>query len=105
MSENLADILVINGMVLTMNSEEQKIDPGFVSIKDDRIIGLGPMASLSSRDTPKKIIDARGGIVMPGLINAHTHAAMTCFRGMADDLPLDDLAEQSYFSGGSQARP
>jgi 5-methylthioadenosine/S-adenosylhomocysteine deaminase len=89
MSENLADIQVINAMVLTMNSEEQKFNPGFVSIKDDLIIGVGPMASLTSPDiSPKKIIDARGGIVMPGLINAHTHAAMTCFRGMADDLPL-----------------
>jgi 5-methylthioadenosine/S-adenosylhomocysteine deaminase len=89
MSENLADIQVINAMVLTMNSEEQKFNPGFVSIKDDLIIDVGPMESLSSPDIPpKKIIDARGGIVMPGLINAHTHAAMTCFRGMADDLPL-----------------
>ncbi len=89
MNENLADIQVINGMVLTMNSEEQKFNRGFVAIKDDRIIGLGPMANLSScLYNPKKIIDARGGIVMPGLVNAHTHAAMTCFRGMADDLPL-----------------
>ena len=88
MSENLADIHVINGMVLTMNSGEQKFAHGFVSIKDDRIISLGPMASLSSTDIPKKTIDAHGGIVMPGLVNAHTHAAMTCFRGMADDLPL-----------------
>jgi 5-methylthioadenosine/S-adenosylhomocysteine deaminase len=88
MSENLADILIINGLVLTMNSGEQTFNPGFVAIKDDRIISLGPMASLSSPDIPKKIIDVRGGIVMPGLINAHTHAAMTCFRGMADDLPL-----------------
>jgi 5-methylthioadenosine/S-adenosylhomocysteine deaminase len=88
MSENLTDILIINGLVLTMNSKEQTFDPGFLAIKDDRIISLGPMASLSSPDIPGKIIDVRGGIVMPGLINAHTHAAMTCFRGMADDLPL-----------------
>jgi 5-methylthioadenosine/S-adenosylhomocysteine deaminase len=97
MSENLADILIINGLVLTMNSGEQTLDPGFVAIKDDRIISLGPMASLSSLDIPQKIIDVRGGIVMPGLINAHTHAAMTCFRGMADDLPLMTWLNEHIF--------
>jgi 5-methylthioadenosine/S-adenosylhomocysteine deaminase len=88
MSENLTDILIINGMILTMNPEDQKLDPGYVAIKEDRIIDVGPMTNLFSLDHSKKIINALGGIVMPGLINAHTHAAMTCFRGMADDLPL-----------------
>jgi 5-methylthioadenosine/S-adenosylhomocysteine deaminase len=88
MSENLVDILVTNAIVLTMNSMDQKFNPGFVAIKDDRIISLGPMENLSPLDISKKTINAQGGIVMPGLINAHTHAAMTCFRGMADDLPL-----------------
>lgn len=97
MSENLADILIINGLVLTMNSREQKFDPGFVAIKDDRIISLGPMANLSSPDMSKKIIDVHGGIVMPGLINAHTHAAMTCFRGLADDLPLMTWLNEHIF--------
>lgn len=97
MSENLADILIINGLVLTMNSREQKFDPGFVAIKDDRIISLGPMANLSSPDMSEKIIDVHGGIVMPGLINAHTHAAMTCFRGLADDLPLMTWLNEHIF--------
>jgi 5-methylthioadenosine/S-adenosylhomocysteine deaminase len=88
MSENLVDILITNAIVLTMNSLGQKFNPGFVAIKDDRIMSLGPMTNLSPLDNPKKTINAQGGIVMPGLINAHTHAAMTCFRGMADDLPL-----------------
>jgi 5-methylthioadenosine/S-adenosylhomocysteine deaminase len=88
MSENLADILVTNAIVLTMNSADQKFNPGFVAIKNDHIIGLGSMTNLSPLDIPRKTINAGGGIVMPGLINAHTHAAMTCFRGMADDLPL-----------------
>jgi 5-methylthioadenosine/S-adenosylhomocysteine deaminase len=88
MSKNSADIIVTNAIVLTMNSADQKFNPGFVAIKEDRIIGLGPMTNLSPLDIPHKTINARGGIVMPGLINAHTHAAMTCFRGIADDLPL-----------------
>jgi 5-methylthioadenosine/S-adenosylhomocysteine deaminase len=88
MSENVADIIVTNAIVLTMNSADQNFNPGFVAIKDDRIIGVGLMKNLSPLDIPQKTINARGGIVMPGLINAHTHAAMTCFRGIADDLPL-----------------
>jgi 5-methylthioadenosine/S-adenosylhomocysteine deaminase len=97
MSENLPDILLINGMVLTMNSMEQKFDPGFVAIKDDCIIGLGPMTELSTLDSAQKTINARGGIIMPGLVNAHTHAAMTCFRGMADDLPLMTWLNEHIF--------
>lgn len=87
MNGKTVDILVTNAIVLTMNTDAQKFDPGFVAIKKDRITGVGPMDNCSFTSNCKTI-DARGGIVMPGLINAHTHAAMTCFRGMADDLPL-----------------
>lgn len=96
-TENSADIRIINGIVLTMNSGEQQFNPGFVTIKDDHIVALGPMDSLSPTDSSKKIIDARGSIVMPGLVNAHTHAAMTCFRGMADDLPLMTWLNEHIF--------
>lgn len=97
MNENLPDILVINGLILTMNSMEQKLDPGFVAIKDDSITRVGSMSNLEPSDIPQKTIDARGGIVMPGLVNAHTHAAMTCFRGMADDLPLMNWLNDHIF--------
>lgn len=80
-------MVVINGNVLTMDCCERKFNPGFVSIKGNRIVEVGPMANYTAFDN-LKIIDACGGIIMPGLINAHNHAAMTCFRGMADDLPL-----------------
>ena len=97
MNENLPDILVINGLILTMNSAEQKFDPGFVAIKDDFITRVGSMSNLEPSDIPQKTIDAHGGIVMPGLVNAHTHAAMTCFRGMADDLPLMNWLNDHIF--------
>jgi 5-methylthioadenosine/S-adenosylhomocysteine deaminase len=87
MNENQLDTVVINGNVLTMDCCERKFNPGFVSIKGNRIVEVGPMEKYTAYDN-LKIIDACGGIIMPGLINAHTHAAMTCFRGMADDLPL-----------------
>ncbi len=70
-----------------MDPHGTQIPDGAVAVKKDRIIWIGPMDDFSSENVPK-IINARGGIIMPGLINAHTHAAMTCFRGLADDLPL-----------------
>lgn len=81
-----ADILVANGTILTMNDQNTVIPDGFVAITGSRISSLG-----KNKENPirtRKQIDARGGLILPGLINSHTHAAMTLFRGLADDLPL-----------------
>jgi 5-methylthioadenosine/S-adenosylhomocysteine deaminase len=51
------------------------------------------------------VIDAQGGIIMPGLVNTHTHAAMTCFRGLADDLPLETWLQEHIFPAESQLNP
>jgi 5-methylthioadenosine/S-adenosylhomocysteine deaminase len=82
------DILIRNGWVLTMEPDNALIETGAVAVSGDSIVGIGPEGELSSHYRASKIIDARGGIIMPGLVNTHTHAAMTCFRGLADDLPL-----------------
>ncbi|MBN1546736.1 MAG: amidohydrolase [Syntrophaceae bacterium] len=82
------DILIKNGRILTLAENNPIIKEGFVAISGNEIVDLAPMAELPSDCRAGKIIDARGGIVMPGLINAHTHAAMTCFRGIADDMEL-----------------
>ncbi|RJP84637.1 MAG: amidohydrolase [Desulfobacteraceae bacterium] len=63
------------------------IENGAVAISGDRIAGIGPAAQFLDCHA-LKTIDAQGGIIMPGLINTHTHAAMTCFRGLADDMEL-----------------
>ncbi len=81
------DILITNGVVVTMDSKERVIDNGAVAITGDRIVDIGPSEKFSECRAGK-IIDAKNGIIMPGLINTHTHAAMTCFRGLADDLHL-----------------
>ncbi|MFZ2634155.1 MAG: amidohydrolase [Desulfosalsimonadaceae bacterium] len=81
------DILVTNGIVVTMDSENRLISNGAVAITGDRIADLGPGARFSDCNAAK-IIDAKGGVIMPGLINTHTHASMTCFRGLADDMEL-----------------
>jgi len=79
------DILIENGTVLTMDRSLTLLERGFIGISNGAIAHLGSEAPLLPAH---RRIDAKGGIIMPGLINAHTHAAMTLFRGLADDLPL-----------------
>ena len=87
MQPKSADILVTNGTVLTLDANDTEIINGAVAIRKDTITAVEAAAKLSDWRV-SQVIDARGGIIMPGLINSHTHAAMTCFRGLADDLPL-----------------
>jgi 5-methylthioadenosine/S-adenosylhomocysteine deaminase len=87
MKPKSADILVVNGTVLTLDANDTEIINGTIAISKDRIAAVGPADKFSGWNT-SRVIDARGGIIMPGLINSHTHAAMTCFRGLADDLQL-----------------
>jgi 5-methylthioadenosine/S-adenosylhomocysteine deaminase len=82
------DLLIHNGLVLTLNDQDEIFHPGAVAIQGDRIVWVGPDDAWPSRTEPRERLDVKGGLVMPGLINAHTHAAMTLFRGLADDLPL-----------------
>ena len=84
---NSSDMLISNGTLLTMDSRGTQFKNGAVAIEGEKIVALGSADDFSSWNA-SRIIDARGGIIMPGLVNAHTHAAMTCFRGLADDLPL-----------------
>jgi 5-methylthioadenosine/S-adenosylhomocysteine deaminase len=87
MKPKSADILVTNGTVLTLDAGDTEIINGAVAIAKDTITAVGPADEFADWSI-SRIIDAHGGIIMPGLINSHTHAAMTCFRGLSDDLPL-----------------
>ncbi len=87
MQPKSADILVTNGTVLTLDGSDTEIINGAVAISKDTITAVEAAVKLAGWRV-SQVIDARGGIIMPGLINSHTHAAMTCFRGLADDLPL-----------------
>ncbi len=93
--------LVTNGTLLTMNEEMTVIENGAVLIKDDRIAEVGRAEQFDGAN-PDHIIDAGGGIIMPGLVNAHTHAAMTLFRGLADDLPLMAWLQEHIFPAESR---
>jgi 5-methylthioadenosine/S-adenosylhomocysteine deaminase len=84
---NSADILISNGIVLTLDNENSQIKNGSVAIKKDKIVAVGGADEFAAWEV-SRIIDATDCIIMPGLVNTHTHAAMICFRGLADDLPL-----------------
>jgi 5-methylthioadenosine/S-adenosylhomocysteine deaminase len=91
------DLLVTNGLVVTMDANRRVIDGGAVAVRGDSIIAVGPTADLASQFDAIRVIDARGAIVMPGLINTHAHAAMSLFRGIADDLALDEWLHKYIF--------
>ena len=83
------DTLLINAIVLTMDEKLTQYDPGAVAVKGDSIIAVGLEAELKKEYKANETIDCSGKILMPGLINAHTHVPMTLVRGLADDLRLD----------------
>ncbi|RLF58882.1 MAG: S-adenosylhomocysteine deaminase [Thermoplasmata archaeon] len=91
----LMDIVIKNGTILTMDPENRVYEKGFLGVTGDTISHVGTDGSMPPHG--KKVIDARGGLVLPGLVNGHTHAAMTLFRGLADDLPLMDWLNNYIF--------
>jgi 5-methylthioadenosine/S-adenosylhomocysteine deaminase len=96
MKPKSADILVINGTLLTLDANHTEIVDGAVAISQDTITAVGAANGFSDWSAPR-VVDAGGGIIMPGLINSHTHAAMTCFRGLADDLQLMNWLNEHIF--------
>src|SRR5512146_2183466 len=83
------DLLLTNATVLTMDEQMHQYEPGAVAVRDDRIVAVGPESELRERFSAGQVLDCGGKVLMPGLINAHTHVPMTLLRGLADDLRLD----------------
>jgi 5-methylthioadenosine/S-adenosylhomocysteine deaminase len=96
MTDAPVDILIRNGLVLTMDPRQPVFAQGAVAIQEDRIAAVGGLETVGTR-AARKVIDAGGGIIMPGLVNTHTHAAMTLFRGLADDVPLMNWLNDHIF--------
>ncbi|HUU41366.1 MAG TPA: amidohydrolase [Desulfatiglandales bacterium] len=89
------DLLVHNGTILTMDKQNKIISNGFLAISENTIRHIGEDKRGSVTATTE--LDAEGGLILPGLINSHTHAAMTLFRGLADDLPLMEWLNNYIF--------
>ncbi len=83
------DTIFINAFVLTMDKTLTQFSPGAVAVKGDSIIAVGLADDITKEYSADETIDCNGKVLMPGLVNAHTHVPMTLLRGLADDLRLD----------------
>jgi 5-methylthioadenosine/S-adenosylhomocysteine deaminase len=83
------DVILSGGIVLTMNRARQIISPGSVAISGTQIATVGPCQEVEAAYSASTVIDCTDRVIMPGLINAHTHMPMSLLRGLADDLRLD----------------
>jgi 5-methylthioadenosine/S-adenosylhomocysteine deaminase len=93
----IVDLIIENATILTMDAALTIIENGLICIDGDTIVHVGPGSKSAPEFQASKTIDAKNGLVLPGLINGHTHAAMTLFRGLADDLPLMDWLNHYIF--------
>jgi len=91
------DTIISGGRILTVDETDAIIHDGALAIDGNTIVGIGTSEEMATRFSGRRVIDARGCLVMPGLINGHTHAAMTCFRGLADDMELMDWLNNYIF--------
>src|SRR5690242_1348612 len=83
------DTILTGGTVVTMDQTRRVIAGGAVAIRDDQIVAVGTAEAIAESYEADEVVDCTGRAVIPGLINAHTHAPMTLLRGIADDLRLD----------------
>lgn len=83
------DLILKNAIVLTMDEKLTQFEPGAVAIKGDTIVAVGNEGDITKSFDALQTLDCMGKVLMPGLINAHTHVPMTLLRGLADDLRLD----------------
>jgi 5-methylthioadenosine/S-adenosylhomocysteine deaminase len=91
------DLLVAGGMVVTMDGERRILEDGAIAARGAAILAVGPREEIEGRYDGVQRIDARGKLVLPGLINGHTHVPMTLLRGLKDDVTLDVWLKKYIF--------
>ena len=96
-SRNSIDLIVNGDYVVTMNEALTVIENGAVAIDDGLIVAVGPAGEINSVYSARESLDGTQQIVLPGLVNGHSHAAMTLLRGVADDLALMDWLTNYIF--------
>ena len=90
-------LIITNGIVITVDGTRRILNPGSVAINGTEIVAVDTPAAIAARYKAAQTIDATGKVVMPGLINTHTHAAMVMFRGLGNDLNLMDWLQKYIF--------
>lgn len=83
------DFIFKNARILTMNAQNEQFEPGALVVKSDQIVAVGPQETILKKYSATEVIDCQNKVLMPGLVNGHTHVPMTLLRGVADDLRLD----------------
>lgn len=92
-----ADWIWSGRYLITEDAQQRVIENGAIAVRGGRIAGVGTKAEIDARFQPRERLDRPDAILAPGLISTHTHAAMSLFRGIADDLKLQDWLEQYIF--------
>jgi 5-methylthioadenosine/S-adenosylhomocysteine deaminase len=96
-SKRQVSLIVAGGDVITMDGQRHVLSPGAVAVDGTDIVAVGTPEDVARRFTAAETIDAAGQVVLPGLVNTHTHAAMVLYRGLADDLALMDWLQKYIF--------
>jgi 5-methylthioadenosine/S-adenosylhomocysteine deaminase len=96
-SKEKTDLLISGGIVVTMDGSRALYDDGAVAVKGDTIVAVGPRGEVEAKYSASQTIDAKGTLILPGLINGHTHVPMTLFRGLHDDVTLNDWLYKYIF--------
>jgi 5-methylthioadenosine/S-adenosylhomocysteine deaminase len=88
---------IVTGIVVSMDGQRHVYDDGAVVVKGDTIVSVGPRTELEARYESRETIEAKNKLVLPGFINGHTHVPMTLFRGLHDDVTLNDWLYKYIF--------
>jgi 5-methylthioadenosine/S-adenosylhomocysteine deaminase len=91
------DLIVSGGTVVTMDASRRVIEDGAVAVAGGRVVAVGKRTDVLRSHAAREVIDARGRAVIPGLVNGHTHVPMVLFRGIADDLDLNEWLTKFIF--------
>jgi 5-methylthioadenosine/S-adenosylhomocysteine deaminase len=91
------DLLVLGGTIVTMDQARRVIDDGGIAISQGRIVAIGTRVEIERAYTSRHRLNGAGKVLTPGLINGHTHIPMVLFRGLADDLDLQEWLTKYIF--------
>src|SRR5688572_7117482 len=93
----VVNLMIVGGTVVMMDKERRLIENGAVAVAGNEIVGIGTRADITKRYRARRTINATGKVIIPGLINTHTHVPMVLFRGISDDLDLNEWLTKFIF--------
>lgn len=95
-SKHRVDVLIVHGLIVALNDQMTILHDGALAIQKNNIVAIGASAELETQFDATTILDARNKLVMPGLINAHTHSPAVIFRGLTEDMRLEPWLQKSW---------